>query len=103
MVPVLTLVGISHVFDLSRQVREVILARQPGVVGLELDRHPLGLPALAHDRGDLDRTVLAHGDGAHAAARAALHSALEHDGVRARYPAGEHAMWDLSAILADED
>jgi len=37
MVPVLTLVGISHVFDLSRQVREVILARRPGVVGLELD------------------------------------------------------------------
>ena len=37
-VPVLTLVGVGHVFDLRRQVREVILARRPGVVGLELDR-----------------------------------------------------------------
>ena len=35
---VLTLVGVGHVFDLSRQLREVILTRRPGVVGLELDR-----------------------------------------------------------------
>lgn len=34
----LTLVGVGHVFDLTRQVREVILSRRPGVVGLELDR-----------------------------------------------------------------
>jgi pheromone shutdown protein TraB len=35
---VLTLVGVGHVFDLARQVREVILSRRPSVVGLELDR-----------------------------------------------------------------
>lgn len=35
---VLTLVGVGHVFDLARQVREVIVARRPSVVGLELDR-----------------------------------------------------------------
>ena len=37
-VSVLTLVGVGHVFDITRQVREVIIARRPGVVGLELDR-----------------------------------------------------------------
>lgn len=34
----ITLVGVGHVFDLKRQVREVIVSRQPRVVGLELDR-----------------------------------------------------------------
>ena len=35
---VITLVGVGHVFDLKRQVREVIVSRQPRVVGIELDR-----------------------------------------------------------------
>ena len=34
----ITLVGVGHVFDLKRQVREVILGRHPRVVGIELDR-----------------------------------------------------------------
>lgn len=34
----LTLVGVGHVFDLARPIREVILARRPTIVGLELDR-----------------------------------------------------------------
>jgi pheromone shutdown protein TraB len=35
---VITLVGVGHVFDLRRQIREVIAARRPRVVGIELDR-----------------------------------------------------------------
>jgi len=35
---VITLVGVGHVFDLNRQIREVILLRRPRVVGIELDR-----------------------------------------------------------------
>jgi pheromone shutdown protein TraB len=35
---VITLVGVGHVFDLKRQVREIIASRQPRVVGIELDR-----------------------------------------------------------------
>ena len=34
----ITLVGVGHVFDLRRQIREVIAARRPRVVGIELDR-----------------------------------------------------------------
>jgi len=34
----ITLVGVGHVFDLRRQLHEVIRARRPRVVGLELDR-----------------------------------------------------------------
>jgi len=35
---VITLVGVGHVFDLRRQIHEVIRSRRPRVVGLELDR-----------------------------------------------------------------
>lgn len=34
----ITLVGVGHVFDLRRQIRDVIQGRRPRVVGLELDR-----------------------------------------------------------------
>ncbi len=34
----ITLVGVGHVFDIKRQVRDVIVARHPRVVGIELDR-----------------------------------------------------------------
>lgn len=34
----ITLVGVGHVFDLRRQIHEVIAQRRPRVVGLELDR-----------------------------------------------------------------
>ncbi len=36
--PMLTLVGVGHVFDLKRQIRDVIVDRKPSVVGIELDR-----------------------------------------------------------------
>ncbi len=45
------LVGVGHVFDISAQVRGIILENSPVAVGLELDRNRLaGL--LARDRGE---------------------------------------------------
>src|SRR5437867_901481 len=34
---VITLVGVGHVFDLRRQILEIVAARHPAVVGIELD------------------------------------------------------------------
>ena len=34
----ITIVGVGHVFDLRRQIRDIIAARNPRVVGIELDR-----------------------------------------------------------------
>ena len=34
----ITLVGVGHVFDLRRQIHEIIASRRPRVVGIELDR-----------------------------------------------------------------
>ncbi len=45
------LVGVGHVFDISAQVRGIIMENSPVAVGLELDRNRLaGL--LARDRGE---------------------------------------------------
>jgi len=47
----ITLVGVGHVFDISAQVRAIILETAPVAVGLELDGNRLaGL--LARDRGE---------------------------------------------------
>lgn len=49
---VITLVGVGHVFDLKRPIRDLIAARRPRVVGIELDR--VRFYALQHrdERGD---------------------------------------------------
>lgn len=47
----ITLVGVGHVFDISRQVRQIILENAPVAVGLELDRDRLAV-LLARDAGD---------------------------------------------------
>ena len=47
----ITLVGVGHVFDISRQVREIILEHAPVAVALELDRNRLAV-LLARDRGE---------------------------------------------------
>ena len=39
----ITLIGVGHVFDIGREIENIILSRKPGVVGVELD------PARYHD------------------------------------------------------
>jgi pheromone shutdown protein TraB len=45
------IVGVGHVFDISAQVRQIILENAPVAVGLELDRNRLAT-LLARDRGE---------------------------------------------------
>ncbi len=45
----ITIIGVGHVFDIGRQVRQAILNRQPSVVGVELDR--ARFHALVHKEG----------------------------------------------------
>jgi len=33
----ITLIGVGHVFDIGREIENIILSRKPGVVGVELD------------------------------------------------------------------
>ena len=48
----ITIVGVGHVFDLRRQIHEIITSRRPGVAGIELD--PVRFAALREraPRGD---------------------------------------------------
>lgn len=48
----ITLVGVGHVFDLKRQIHEVIAARRPRVVGIELDRVRFTALQSRETRGD---------------------------------------------------
>jgi pheromone shutdown protein TraB len=45
------LVGVGHVFDISTQVRDIIIEKAPVAVALELDRNRLSV-LLARDRGE---------------------------------------------------
>jgi pheromone shutdown protein TraB len=45
------LVGVGHVFDISTQVRQIILDNTPVAVALELDRNRMSI-LLARDRGE---------------------------------------------------
>ena len=47
----ITLVGVGHVFDISTQVRQIILENVPVAVALELDRNRMSV-LLARDRGE---------------------------------------------------
>ncbi|MBA3046269.1 MAG: TraB domain-containing protein [Candidatus Thermoplasmatota archaeon] len=47
----ITLVGVGHVFDISEQVRQIVLETAPVAVALELDRNRLSV-LLARDRGE---------------------------------------------------
>jgi pheromone shutdown protein TraB len=52
------LVGVGHVFDISKQVRQIILHHVPAVVALELDRNRfMGLQA--RERGEVGPTGFA--------------------------------------------
>ncbi len=52
----ITIIGVGHVFDIGGQVRQVVLNRQPGVVGVELDRERYY--ALSNRQGREDSGVL---------------------------------------------
>ena len=45
------LVGVGHVFDISEQVRQIIIEHTPVAIGLELDRNRFHV-LLARDRGE---------------------------------------------------
>ena len=45
------LVGVGHVFDISEQVRQIIIEHMPVAIGLELDRNRFHV-LLARDRGE---------------------------------------------------
>src|SRR3989304_1872524 len=54
----ITLVGVGHVFDIGARVRDVVLARRPKVVALELD--PLRYSALLSRRREARGVSLLH-------------------------------------------
>jgi len=48
----ITIIGVGHVFDIGGQVRQVVVSRQPTVVGVELDRERYHALSNRHGRED---------------------------------------------------